>query len=154
MYFIKFITLCVVQQHDDSMFVTQLGQGGVEPLKLFQSLTFGDRIVTARQAGKAVAAHFTFVDCLQPPSREASSLVDEEVIHDAGQPGARFIDLNQVIEFSIRFNKELLKQVFRFGFLAGETPCKSVQPLKVRAYEFLEGLFRVVYGCCPIFTKT
>jgi hypothetical protein len=143
-----------VQQHDDSMFVTQLGQGGIERLKLLQLLLIGDRVVAARQAGKAVAAHLAFFDRLQPSPREASALVDEEVVHDAGQPGARLIDFNQVVQFSIGLNKEFLKQVFRFGLLAGETPREPVQPLKVRAYEFLEGLSGVVYGCCPFFVKT
>ena len=84
--FREFVALGVVQQNDDTVFITELGQGLVKLIYALEALVIEYRVFSAWQTLKAIPGKLPFVNRVQAPARKAPPLVDEQVVHDAAQP--------------------------------------------------------------------
>jgi len=142
--FSEFIALGVVQQHDKAVFVAELLQCPVETLHFLEALVVERRVLGARKALEAVARERPFLDRVQAPPGEAALLVDEKVIHNATQPGSWLVDIHEIVDFAEGLYKEFLEQVLGFGFAAGQSPGKPVQPVEMGPDDALE---RVLMLC-------
>jgi len=143
-----------MQQHDQPMLLGQLLQGLVQGPDAFELLLVELEIVSAGKTRKTVTGHLAFLDHEQSSPREAAFLVDKQVVHDAAQPGTRFVDVDEIVEFAVSLYKEFLEQVFGLILGTGKPPRETIQPVKVRSYERLERLARVAYGSVPFLANT
>lgn len=101
------------------MLIAELGQGRIEGNNFLPSLVMLQRVLSAGNTGKPIAGQLSFFNHQQPLPRKTPMLIDEQVIHHAGQPRARLVNLGQCVEFAIRLNEEFLKKILGLGFL----PC-------------------------------
>ncbi len=138
--FCQFVAFGIVQEHDQAVFVAELLEGFVEHPYFVKSLFIEDRIIAAGEALETVARQYTFVDRMQAASREAPSVVDKEVVHDAAEPRSGLVDLYEVVDFSEGLYKEFLEQVLGFGLVARQSPGEPVQPVEVRPDNALESV--------------
>jgi hypothetical protein len=152
MNFFQFIAFCVMQQHDNPMFVTELREGRIELPQLVQTLLVPFRVIGAGKPRQAVAGKKPLLDGLQAATRKAPLLVDKQVVHNAAQPRARLVDVDQVIEFAERLDQEFLEQVFGLGLAPGQAERESVQPVEMRPDQGVEGLCAVVDRWSPWLT--
>ncbi len=136
--FSKFIALGIVQQHDQAMFVAELLKRPVQLLHLLEAFVIERRVLGAGEALEAIARQHAFLDRMQPLAREAALFVDEEIVHNATQPGAGLVDPDEVVDFAVRLDEEFLEQVLGFGFAARQPPGKTVQPVEMWPDETLE----------------
>ena len=104
------------------------------------------RVFAARQALEAIARQLPILDCVQSSPGKSSLLVDEQVVHDAREPGAGLLDPDEVVELVEGSYEEFLKKVLRLGFTTGETPCEAIQAVEVWPDQPLECQRIVVPG--------
>jgi len=75
---------------------------------------------------------------MQPLPGKAPFFVDEEVIHNAAQPGARLVDFDEIVDLAKDLDEEFLEQVLGFGFSPGQPKSEAIQPVEMRPDEALE----------------
>ena len=136
--FRQFIAFRVVQKYHDAVLVAQLYESRVEPVYALEAFVIGHRAVAAGQALQALARQLALLDQVHPAPREAALLVDKQVVHHAAEPGARLVDLHEIVEHLVSLDQQLLEQVLGLGLAAREAPCEAVQPVKVWLHESLE----------------
>ncbi len=134
----EFIAFRVVQQDDDAVVVTELGQGLIQLPELLEALAVTHRIVRSGQVGEALARQVALVDGMHPMARKSPPFIDEQVVHDAAKPRAWFIDFNQLVDLAEGLDQQFLKQILGFGLGASQAPGKTVQAIKVWPHEPLE----------------
>lgn len=144
MNFFEFITFGVVQQHNNAVFIAELGQGRIQLLQLFEALLVLFGIFASRKTVQAVTREEALVDGVHAAPREAALLVDEQVIHNAGQPGSRLVDRDEVVELAKRLDQELLEQVLGLGLAPGQSKREPVQPVEMRPDKGVESLCTIV----------
>jgi hypothetical protein len=132
MNFLKFISFAVVQEEHEAVLVTEDGKCSIEPHYVIQPLRITYRIEVSRQRFHALARELTLLDGHQAGPCKASPIVDEVVVHDPAQPGARLRYRKQIIESSECLEQDILEQVFRLRLRAGEATGEAVQPVKMR----------------------
>ncbi|HNP64093.1 MAG TPA: hypothetical protein PKH39_09145 [Woeseiaceae bacterium] len=140
MNFSEFITLGVVQKYNHPVLLAECRKGRVELSHPFETLLVSLWIVGSGKAGEAVSRHFAFVNGLETSSGKTPPLIDEQVVHHSRQPGTRLVDVDQIGEFAVGLDQQFLEQVLGLSLLAGKPPRKPVQPVEMRAYDFLESL--------------
>jgi len=118
--------------------VTELSQRFVEPLHFFESSLIERRVVGARQPGQAVTGQRALLDRVQAAAGESALFIDKQVVHDPAQPGAGFVDLDQIVELAECLDQQFLEQVFRLSFAAGQAPRQAKQAIEVRPDQALE----------------
>ncbi len=136
--FRQFIALCIVQQHDKAVLVTELVKGPVECLQSLDTLAVISRIIGAGQPRKSFAGEEALFDGNHAPARKTAPVIDKQVVHDPAQPRARLIEAHQFIELAERLDQQFLKQIFGVRFATGEATRQSKQAVEVRAYKALK----------------
>ena len=136
--FCEFIAFRVVQEHHDPVLFTELLQSRIELFQLLHTLIFSDRIIAPWQAGNALARQVPLFNNEHALPRKASVLVDEQVVHDTGQPGAGLFNIDKIIEFAKCLDQQLLKKIFCLGLVARKAIRKSIQAVEVRPHELIE----------------
>ncbi len=131
MNFLEFIAFDVVQDDDQAVFVTEGGKRPIELHYVIQAFRVTHWIEVSGQRFDALPGELTLLDADQAGPREAPPIIDEVVVHDPAQPGARFSDLEQVIEPRECLEQYILEEILRFRFPAGEAKCETVQPLEM-----------------------
>ena len=90
---------------------------------------------------EALAGQEALINDVHATPRKAPLFVDEQVVHDAGQPGAGLLDRDEIIELAEGLDEQLLEQVFGLGLAAREPKREAVQPVEVRPNELFECRF-------------
>ena len=75
MNFLEFIAFRVMQQHDDTVLVAELGQCGIEPLPGFVALGFGIRVAAAGEFVESVG-EMRLIDAVQPLTLKPAVIVE------------------------------------------------------------------------------
>jgi len=120
-----------MQKHEQAVFVAEPLQCAVELLHFFEAFMIERRILGAGEAFEAVTAEQAFLDGMQPLACEAALFVNKQIVHNAAQPGAGLVDIDEVVNFAVRLDEEFLEQVLGFGFAAGQSPGEAVQPVEM-----------------------
>jgi len=136
--FREFVAFRVVQKHYQPMFVAELLQRRVKLLHFLESLVVERRILGTREPFEAVAREHPFLDRVQTPTGEAALLVDEQVIHNAAQPGAGLVDFHEIVDLAVGLDEEFLEQVLGFCFAAGQSPGETIEPVEMGPDDALE----------------
>ena len=138
--FRDFIAFRIVQQHDYPMLVRELRKRRIQPAQFFVALLVVHRVVPARQALDALPGQEALFDDMQTATAEPAPLVDEQVVHNAAQPRARFVDGDEVVKLAVRPDQQLLEQVLGVCLTAGEAKSETPQAVEVRPYQPFESL--------------
>ena len=115
MNFIEFIAFGIMEQHDDTVFVAELGEREVERPEPLEALVVTNGVLITRKSIQALRGEENLLDSTHAAPRKTPPLVDEEVVHDTGQPGPGFIDGDEIIELFERLDQQILEQVFGFS---------------------------------------
>ena len=100
MNFFEFVTFGVVQEYDEAVVIAELRQRFIQPDYVIQALGIVLWAVPAGQGINAARRQLSFVDTDKPLAGETPPVIDEVVVQDATDPGARFLDLDQVVELA------------------------------------------------------
>ena len=146
--FLQLVALGIVQQHDMAVFLAQLPQRSIQAPEFFQPFVVLDRVEIAREVGEPLPRQVPFVDEVHALAHEAPVLVDEQVIHHAGQPRSRILDMDEFVEHAESLDQEFLEQVLRFGLRARESPRQPVKAVEMRPYHALEYFVLVRIAHC------
>ena len=125
--------------------LAQLLQRAIQAPEFLESFLVLDGVEVAREVREPLSRQMTFVDQVHALAREAPVLVHEQVVHDAAQPGARLLDVDEFVELAECLYQELLEQVFGFGLGAREPPRQPEEAVEMRPHHALEdfGLVRI-----------
>jgi hypothetical protein len=132
MNFHEFIIFNVVQQDHEAVLVAEGGKRLAEPHYVIPPLGITHRIQVSGQRFQALARELTLFDADQAGPPDTPPMVDEVVVHDPAQPGARLPYLKQIIEPCEGLDQNILEEILRFRFRAGKSEAKTVQPVKMR----------------------
>jgi len=144
MNFLEFVPLGVMQQDDESVFVTELGKRLLELHYVIQPFRIAHRIQVSGQRFNALAGKLTLFDADQARPCEAPPIVDEVVVHDAAQPGARLPYFEQVVEARECLEQNILEKILSLCLRAGKSISKAVQAVKMRPQQGVEACALVV----------
>ncbi len=144
--FREFVAFSVVQKQDDAVFITERLECTVKRRDPFAVSRVGRWIRSARQCVDVFAGKRGFADHSQTLAGVAAALVDKEVVLHARKPRPQVIDSDQLIQFRVRLDQNVLKQVFSTGSVARKAPCQAIQAVEMRSDQRLECVCRVVYG--------
>ncbi|MDH3820363.1 MAG: hypothetical protein OEU59_04520, partial [Gammaproteobacteria bacterium] len=96
MNFIDFIALSVVEEHDDTVFIAEFCEREVERPELLEALVVTNGVLITGESVQALGREKTFLDSVHSAPRKTPPLVDEEVVHDTGQPRPRRVNGDEV----------------------------------------------------------
>ena len=140
MNFLEFITLCVMEQHDDTVFIAEFREREVERPESLEALTVTNGVLITGESVQTLGGEEAFLNSVYSAPRKTPSLVDEEVVHDTGQPRSGLVYGDEVVELSECLDQQVLEQVFSFGTATGQAKRKPIQPVKVWPHQLFEGL--------------
>ena len=141
MNFLDFIAFCVMEQHNDAVFIAEFREREVERPESLEALTVTNGVLITGESVQTLGGEETFLNSVYSAPRKTPPLVNEEVVHDTGQPRSGLVYGDEVVELSECLDQQVLEQVFSFGTAPGQAKRKSIQPVKVWPHQFLESMF-------------
>jgi len=140
MNFLDFIAFCVMEQHNDAVFIAEFREREVERPEPLEALIVTNGVLITGESVQTLGGEEALVNSVYSAPRKTPPLVNEEVVHDTGQPRSGLVYGDEVVELSECLDQQVLEQVFSFGAATGQAKREPIQPVKVWSHQFLEGL--------------